>query len=86
MTRMYIKIDVFVVLFKNICKVSLFSQLACTINNMDKNKAILLAGSSAKLARLLGVSRQAIHNWTEIPKLRVFQLRVMRPEWFDVIN
>jgi len=53
---------------------------------MDKNKAISLAGSSAKLARLLGVSRQAIHNWTEIPKLRVFQLRVMRPEWFDVIN
>ena len=58
----------------------------CTINNMNKEKAIELAGTPAKLAKLLGVSRQAVNNWQQIPKLRVFQLRVLRPEWFEVIE
>ena len=58
----------------------------CTINNMNKEKAIKLAGTPAKLAKLLGVSRQAVNNWQQIPKLRVFQLRVLRPEWFEVIE
>ena len=58
----------------------------CTINNMDKQYFIEKAGSPSKLARLLGIKRQAVNNWKEIPKLRVFQLRVLRPEWFDVIN
>lgn len=50
---------------------------------MTKEKAILLAGSSSKLARLLGVSRQAVTNWVLIPKGRLWQLKVLHPEWFD---
>jgi DNA-binding transcriptional regulator YdaS (Cro superfamily) len=53
---------------------------------MNKNKAIKLAGSPAKLAKLLGVKRQSVHKWVEIPKGRVWQLRVLRPEWFKVIQ
>jgi len=53
---------------------------------MDKQKAIKLAGSASKLARLLGISRQSVNSWVVIPKGRVWQLRVMRPEWFDVIK
>ena len=51
-----------------------------------KEKAIELAGSQAKLARLLEVSRAAVWNWKVIPKARVWQLRVLRPEWFEVIE
>jgi DNA-binding transcriptional regulator YdaS (Cro superfamily) len=50
---------------------------------MNKERAIFLAGSASKLARLLGVSRQAVNNWVELPKGRVWQLRVLRPDWFD---
>ena len=53
---------------------------------MTKEKAILLAGSQIKLAEILGVTKQAVNNWVEIPKGRVWQLRVLRPEWFDVIQ
>ena len=50
---------------------------------MTKEKAIELAGSASKLARLLGVKRQSVHSWKEIPEGRVWQLRVLKPEWFD---
>jgi hypothetical protein len=53
---------------------------------MDKQYFIEKAGSPSKLAKLLGIKRQAVNNWQQIPKLRIFQLRVLRPEWFDVIN
>ena len=53
---------------------------------MTKEKAISLAGSQVKLAKLLGVSKQAVYNWKEIPKGRVWQLRVLRPEWFSVLE
>jgi hypothetical protein len=53
---------------------------------MDKKYFIEKAGTPSKLARLLGVTRQAVNNWQQIPKLRIFQLKVLRPEWFDVIN
>jgi DNA-binding transcriptional regulator YdaS (Cro superfamily) len=51
---------------------------------MTKTEAIRLAGSKMALARLLGISRQAIQLWPEkrIPPLRVYQLRELRPEWF----
>ena len=49
---------------------------------MDKEEAIHKAGSEAKLARLLGVSRQAVNKWRVIPKLRMYQLRELRPHWF----
>jgi len=53
---------------------------------MDKQKAIELAGSASKLAKLLGVSRQSVHRWVNIPQGRIWQLRVLRPEWFEVIQ
>jgi len=53
---------------------------------MTKEKAIQLAGSQAKLARILGVDRRVVWNWKKIPQGRIFQLMVLRPEWFKVIE
>ena len=44
--------------------------------------AIAKAGSKAKLARLLGVSRAAVTHWKKLPNGRLYQLQVMQPEWF----
>ena len=49
---------------------------------MTKEKAIQLAGSQAKLARLLGITRMAVNRWEKIPQGRVWQLMVLKPEWF----
>ena len=49
---------------------------------MDKQKFIALAGSQSELAKLLGISQAAVSQWREIPKGRVWQLRVLKPEWF----
>ena len=53
---------------------------------MDKQKAIQLAGSPSKLAKLLWIERQSVHNWVKIPEGRIWQLKVLRPEWFKEIN
>ena len=50
---------------------------------MTKDEAIKRAGSQAALARLLGVTRGAVWQWKEIPDGRLYQLMVLRPEWFD---
>ena len=49
---------------------------------MTKEDAIKLAGSPSELARLLECSRQAVNNWVKLPQGRLWQLRVLRPEWF----
>jgi DNA-binding transcriptional regulator YdaS (Cro superfamily) len=49
---------------------------------MDKNEAIKRAGSATKLAALLGITRSAVSQWKEIPALRVYKLRELRPRWF----
>jgi len=50
---------------------------------MTKERAITLAGSQAKLAALLKISSAAISQWKEnVPAARLWQLRVLRPEWF----
>jgi DNA-binding transcriptional regulator YdaS (Cro superfamily) len=50
---------------------------------MSKEKAIQLAGSVKALAELLGISRPAIYQWGEdVPKMRVYQLKTLHPEWF----
>jgi hypothetical protein len=49
---------------------------------MTKQQAIDLAGSQSKLARLLGVSRGAVWQWKELPEGRLYQLMVIKPEWF----
>jgi hypothetical protein len=49
---------------------------------MTKDQAIALAGTSMALAKMLGIQRQAVYQWTEIPPARLWQLKVLRPEWF----
>jgi len=51
---------------------------------MNKAEAIQRAGSVAELARLLGITTNAISNWQDgvIPKAREWQLRLLKPEWF----
>jgi len=53
---------------------------------MNLDEAIKLAGSKAALAKLLGISRSAVSQWKGIPEARLWQLRVLRPEWFSVIE
>ncbi len=49
----------------------------------DKQEAIQKAGSAAELAKLLGITRQAISLWgDQVPMARVWQLKALRPEWF----
>jgi hypothetical protein len=50
---------------------------------MKTQTAITLAGSRAKLARLLGVSRPAVTQYKEVlPPKRIQRLREVHPEWF----
>jgi hypothetical protein len=50
---------------------------------MTKQEAIEKAGSQSKLARLLGVTRGAVFQWKALPQGRMYQLMVIRPEWFS---
>lgn len=50
---------------------------------MKTHDAIARAGSAKALAELLGITGGAISQWPElVPEGRVWQLRVLRPEWF----
>ena len=50
---------------------------------MNKSTAIKRAGSITALASLLNIKRQAVSKWpSEVPQLRVYQLKELRPEWF----
>ena len=50
---------------------------------MKKTQAIELAGTAFALAKMLGIQRQAVSQWgDEIPQARLWQLKVLRPEWF----
>ena len=50
--------------------------------HMEKNKAIELAGSQTELARILGIKQSAVSQWKIIPPGRVWQLKVLKHEWF----
>ncbi|CAB4132269.1 hypothetical protein UFOVP259_9 [uncultured Caudovirales phage] len=51
--------------------------------SMNTQTAITLAGSRAKLARLLGVSRAAVTQYKAVlPPKRINRLREAHPEWF----
>jgi transcriptional repressor of cell division inhibition gene dicB len=55
----------------------------CIMFFMEKTQAIRLAGSQSELAKLLGISQPAVSRWGDrVPKMRVWQLRVLKPEWF----
>jgi DNA-binding transcriptional regulator YdaS (Cro superfamily) len=49
---------------------------------MTIENAIKLAGSKAALGRLLGVTRGAVSQWKQLPKGRLYQLMVIKPDWF----
>lgn len=53
---------------------------------MSKDHFIQLAGSQRKLAELLGISQAAVSQWKEVPMARLWQLQLLRPEWFVVID
>jgi DNA-binding transcriptional regulator YdaS (Cro superfamily) len=46
-------------------------------SRMTKQQAIEHFGSAARLARELGVSRQSVHNWADIPIGRQYQIEVL---------
>jgi predicted transcriptional regulator len=50
---------------------------------MTKQELIDKAGSRKALAELLGISLAAISQWTVVPKARMWQVKHMRPEWFN---
>ena len=58
------------------------------ITGMDINQIITKVGSQSELARLLGVSRGAVWIWKRdgLPQSRIWQLKLLRPEWFKVIK
>lgn len=49
---------------------------------VDKAKAIELAGGVTALAKILGICKSSVSEWTEIPQARIWQLKVIRPQWF----
>jgi DNA-binding transcriptional regulator YdaS (Cro superfamily) len=54
---------------------------------MDKQQAIKLAGSAQALAKLLGITHQAVYAWgSKIPPLQVYRLMDVRPEWFRQVE
>ena len=50
---------------------------------MDKHKFIRLAGSQSELARILGIKQPSVAQWKTVPQARIWQLKLLRPEWFD---
>jgi len=64
------------------CPYSLLGYYVAYNAHMEKNKAIQLAGSQTELARILGIKQSAVSQWKIIPPGRVWQLKVLKPEWF----
>jgi hypothetical protein len=54
----------------------------CIIPLMNKEKFIALAGSQSDLAKLLGIKQPAISQWKAVPIARIWQLKLLRPDWF----
>ena len=50
---------------------------------MNKDDLIKLAGSQTALAKLLGISQAAVSRWSQVPQQRIWQLKLLKPEWFD---
>lgn len=50
---------------------------------MKTKQAIQMAGSPTALAKIFGITSAAVHQWgDDIPRLRIYELREKRPEWF----
>lgn len=50
---------------------------------MSKQEAIARAGNLSRLAELLGITPAAVSQWSTIPPARLWQLRVLKPAWFN---
>ena len=51
---------------------------------MKTDQAIEQAGSTKALADLLGITPSAISQWgKDVPDSRCWQLKVLKPEWFE---
>ena len=51
---------------------------------MKTQHAIDKAGSPSSLAKILGITVSAVSQWgPDVPKGRMWQLKVLRPEWFE---
>ena len=51
---------------------------------MDTEEAIRLAGGATALAELLDITPSAVSQWDGcVPEARVWQLKVLKPEWFE---
>jgi transcriptional repressor of cell division inhibition gene dicB len=54
---------------------------------MKTAEALQRAGGLRPLADLLGITPSAISQWGEnVPDARIWQLRVLRPDWFKSAN
>lgn len=50
---------------------------------MKVSDAVRFAGTKAELARILGLSPQAVSKWVDtLPPLQVYRLREKKPRWF----
>ena len=49
---------------------------------MTKQELLTKVRNQTELADLLGISQSAIAQWKEIPKARLWQLKLLRPKWF----
>ena len=50
---------------------------------MQTQTAINRAGSATALAEILNITLSAISQWGEnVPELRVYKLRELKPDWF----
>jgi DNA-binding transcriptional regulator YdaS (Cro superfamily) len=50
---------------------------------MDTATAIKLAGTQSALAKMLGITQAAVAQWgASVPEARVWQMKVLRPDWF----
>jgi hypothetical protein len=63
------------------------SAKSAKIVKVSKEFAIYKAGSAQKLSVLLGVTPSTISRWgKDVPQARVWQLKALRPEWFDCLS
>jgi predicted transcriptional regulator len=50
---------------------------------MDTIQAVKFAGSKTALAKLLQISQPAVSQWgNRVPQARIWQLMLLRPDWF----
>ena len=66
----------------NNCPYSLLGYYVAYNAHMNKEKAIKLAGSQIALAKLLGIKQSAVSQWKYIPQARIWQLKLLKPDWF----